>query len=85
MIEVSAETGFVIYLAAAMVAIIGIWLYQHKKGKAKEIICLPTKTYICEFCSTQYLAEVVKPFTRCPECHSLNKNIYVKNNQKKPL
>ena len=78
MIEVSAETGFVIYLAAAMIAIIGIWLYQHKKNKTKEIICLPTKTCVCEFCAAHYLAEAVKPFTRCPECHSLNKNIKIK-------
>ena len=74
MIEVSAETGFVIYLAAAMIAIIGIWLYQHKQSKKKQIISLPTKTFVCEFCAAHYLAEVVQPFTRCPECHSLNRS-----------
>jgi len=78
MIEVSPETAFILYLGSAFFAIIAIWLYQHKKSKEKQILIFPTKHFTCEFCHTSYLDDPLKPFTRCPECHSLNKNLKTK-------
>ncbi|MDB6080819.1 MAG: hypothetical protein JWO53_91 [Chlamydiia bacterium] len=74
MIEVSPDTACMIYLGSAIIALITIWLYQHKYSKKSEKSSFSTKHFSCEFCHATYLDNPVKPFTRCPECQSLNKN-----------
>ncbi len=73
MIEVSPETACILYLAASIMAVIGIWLYQHKSSKKKEIVTFKTKHITCDFCTASYLDDAAKTYTRCPACQSLNK------------
>jgi hypothetical protein len=82
MIEVSPETAFMLYLGGTVLAIIGTWVWQHFVAKKKEIISFPSRTFHCEFCHASYLDDPIKPFTRCPECQSLNKNLASKKPSK---
>ncbi len=72
MIEVGPDTACMLYLAASLLAVISIWLYQHKKSKKKEILTFQTKHFICDFCTASYLESATKAYTRCPQCGSLN-------------
>lgn len=75
MIEVSPEAACMLYLGIAILAVLGIWLFQHKKSQKKEIISYTTAHFTCEFCHSAYLDDPLKTVTRCPECQSLNKNL----------
>lgn len=73
MIELTPDAACMLYLSIAIGTLIGIWLYQHKRSKKKEVLSFETKHFRCEFCKTSYLDDAIKPLTRCPACHSLNK------------
>ena len=75
MIEVNPDTACVLYLGVAILTVIGVWFFQHKRAKKKEILTFNTTHFTCEFCYAKYLEDPTKVLTRCPECHSLNKNV----------
>jgi hypothetical protein len=75
MIEVSPEAACVIYLIGAFFLMFGFWIYHYRKNSKNEVVSFPTKRFTCEFCLASYLEDPVKSITRCPECHSLNKNL----------
>jgi len=75
MIEISAESACFLYLLIALSTIISIWLFQRKKGGEQAGNTAYSKTFTCEFCMVRFMGDTMKPFVRCPECHSLNKNL----------
>lgn len=72
MIEIYPATAAVLYLAATLSVILGIWLYNHYTTKKKERPPLTKELTICEFCHFAYLDNSTKGVTRCPQCNSYN-------------
>lgn len=75
MIVISAESACFLYLIIALSVIISLWLLQRKKGSVQASHMSYSKTFTCEFCAVRFMGDTMKPFVRCPECHSLNKNL----------
>lgn len=73
MIELSPNTGFMLYLGATLLLILGIWGYHHYKSRKKTILTSPQELLICEYCHFAYLAESGLKVSKCPRCHSFNK------------
>jgi hypothetical protein len=77
-IEISAESACFLYLIIALLVIVLVWFLQYKKSRTKEEISPHSKTFTCEICTAKFLGNSLKPFVRCPECHSLTKTIDTK-------
>ena len=88
MIEVTPETACVLYLGLAISALMLAWFFHHKKAVKKTVITFHKSNFSCEFCHFTFVEDPSKPLVRCPECHSLNKNIKnntcIKKNLKSP-
>ena len=74
MIELSATTAFMIYLSLTLGTLLGIWIYQHYQSKNRETLPSEQKLNVCEFCHYAYLGDSAKNVSKCPQCHSFNKN-----------
>jgi predicted Zn-ribbon and HTH transcriptional regulator len=83
MIEITPETACVLYLGLAISALIIAWFFHQKKTVKKEVITFQKSHFTCEFCHFTFVDDPVKALVRCPECHSLNKNIKEKHHTKK--
>jgi len=83
MIELSPTTGFMLYLGATFVFLLGLWSYQHYLSRKKKILTTKQELFVCEYCQFAYLAELDRKVTQCPQCHSFNKsNVYNPKNDK---
>ncbi len=74
MIELSPNGAVMLYLALTVALILGFWVYHHLKGRNKIIRPDEQKLFVCEYCHFMYLEEPLKGVTKCPQCHSYNKN-----------
>lgn len=74
MIELSASVAFMLYLGMTLLILLGLWLKHHWKEKRKLGRVHKFLLLSCEFCHCIYLDDSSKSVTRCPQCHSYNKN-----------
>jgi hypothetical protein len=82
MIELSPNTGFMLYLGLTLVILFVLWAYHHYLGKNKKIAVTPQQLFVCEYCQFVYLAEGELKVTQCPQCRSFNKeNLYVEKKE----
>lgn len=72
--ELSIHTAFMLYLALTLFVLLGIWINQHYKSRHREILPVEKSLFVCEYCHFTYLSEDEKPVTKCPQCHSFNKD-----------
>lgn len=73
MIKMTASTAIVLYLAASILLLLGLWLFQHARQRSKLELA-PYQLCLCEYCHCLYLAARAKSLSRCPQCLSLNKD-----------
>lgn len=79
MIELSPNTGFMLYLGVTLIFILGIWGYHHYKNRKKNVLTISQELLVCEYCHFVYLADLGLKVNKCPQCHSFNKsNTYTK-------
>jgi hypothetical protein len=83
MFEIGADTAALLYLSGTILLIVIVWLKYEKKPKKKDFLSFPSKHFVCEFCRGGYVDSPSKPFTRCPQCQFLNKNVFLKTKEKK--
>jgi len=62
-----------VYLGLTLGFLLGIWLYTNVRSKAKTIVPVEKKMFVCEYCHFAYLDEASKPVTQCPQCELFNK------------
>lgn len=74
MIEVTAATAFLLYLAMSLAVLFILWSYRHFRECKKTIISPSEELFLCEYCHFLYMEKSNRSITRCPECHSFNKN-----------
>lgn len=73
MIELSLTAAFIMYLSLTLLALLGIWGWQHWKKKTKVIAQPPKELFVCEYCHFAYLFDSNKKVNQCPQCFSYNK------------
>lgn len=73
MIEISATHAFLLYLGSCLIALLGLWGYQHFRTRKQRISLEAQLLVKCEYCHTAYLADVVRSVSRCPCCQAFNK------------
>ena len=73
MIELSANTAFMLYLSLTLVTIMGLWLYHHYQSRRKKIVTDEHELHVCEYCHCVYLDADFKEITQCPQCKLFNK------------
>jgi uncharacterized paraquat-inducible protein A len=74
MIELSANTAFMLYLGMTLAVLLGIWTWQSYDSRRNKSISLEQELFVCEYCHFAYLEEGIKEVTRCPQCQSFNKH-----------
>lgn len=74
MIELTPGGALMLYLSLTVTLILGFWMYHHIRRRNKSIMPDEQKLFICEYCHFMYLEEQVKGVTKCPQCHSFNKD-----------
>lgn len=72
MIELTAGTACMIYLAMTLFLLLGFWVYQHYRYRDKKITTPEKNLLVCEYCHFAYLKDSAKKISKCPQCQSLN-------------
>lgn len=80
MIELSPSTAIMLYLSLTLVAVLGLWGYNHYRTRNRSLKMDAQQLLVCEYCHYVYLEANEAAVTQCPQCHSFNKlNSYTKN------
>jgi hypothetical protein len=80
MIELSPNTGCMLYLGATLIFLFIVWSYHHYKEKKKKLPMMRQELFVCEYCQFVYLSEQDVKVNKCPQCSSYNKlNFYKRN------
>ncbi len=74
MIPISQTTAVMLYLSMTLMIILGLWGYHHYRSRKKKVIVSEEALFICEYCHFAYLSDFTKKVTKCPACHSYNKD-----------
>lgn len=73
MIELSTTTALMLYLVAALVPVVVLWMSYHVKSRHKKIDTAEKNLCVCEFCHYCYLQNKSSSVSQCPQCNSFNK------------
>lgn len=77
MIKVEMNSFVLLYFAILLFFFLGSWFFNHLKQKKKKAISPAFELAVCEYCHFTYLTTPLKPVSKCPSCHLLNKeNLY---------
>jgi hypothetical protein len=80
MIELSANTAFMLYLSLTLLTLLTLWLHHHYRSRHKKIVTSEHELHVCEYCHCAYLEQDFKAISQCPECKLFNKqNKYKKH------
>jgi uncharacterized paraquat-inducible protein A len=74
MIELSTNAAIMLYLSMTLIPLLGLWVFQHWSARQKKIDVSDQELHVCEYCHFAYLEEIATKITKCPQCHSFNKN-----------
>jgi len=74
MIVLSTTTALMLYLFFTLTLLLSLFAYQHFALRTKKIIVSEDELLCCEYCHFAYLADCSKQVTKCPQCHSFNKD-----------
>lgn len=73
MISVTPATACLLYLAIALLALLGAWLTDRWRSRNYQASILARQRYVCEFCQYSYLEDPQHHVNKCPQCGSLNR------------
>ena len=73
MIKLAASTAFMLYLAVTLAVLLGIWAWSHIKSRKNRAFPPQQAVRTCEYCQYNYLDDVLKSVSQCPQCRSFNK------------
>ena len=76
MIELTWNTALLLYLFFALGGLFSLWLFTHFTHKKKKIILATDNIIICEYCHNTFSSKRGDTLSRCPACHSLNRNSF---------
>jgi len=72
MIELSASTAFMLYLAFTLTILMVLGVTSYLRSRKKLILPAATILCICEYCHHTYVADSTKKVSQCPQCQSFN-------------
>ncbi len=75
MIELTANTAFMLYLCLTLTIILGLWVHHHYQSRRKKIVTSEHELYLCEYCHFAYLEDDFKKITQCPQCKLFKKRV----------
>lgn len=74
MFELSTTTALMLYLVVTLAPLFALWGYQHFQRRKYKVVVERNDLRVCEFCQFAYLGERGSSLSKCPQCHSFNKN-----------
>jgi len=72
MIEITPDTGCMLYVGGLLFLLFVIWWKTSQKSKKREVVTITKQKSTCEYCGNSYIAESRIALHRCPHCSCIN-------------